>query len=169
MLPGTTASPPKILTPRCCPGESRPLRDEPCPFLCAMADPRDLDLRVRLPVAADAVPPLFLGAEVPELAVLAVRDHLGLHLGAVQNRRAQLHVLTLADQQHLEVQLCPDRLLHLLDLEEVAFLAAVLLSPRPDHCVHRKTPYFPPSTGPAGRGIPPQGAERNGRFSGNAP
>src|ERR1041384_7855770 len=106
MLPGTTASPPNTLMPRCCPGESRPLREEPCPFLCAMfasgGNRGDLDLGVRLAVAADAVPALFLGAEVPELAVLAVRDDLGLHPGAVRPRRAQLHVGAFADQQDLE-------------------------------------------------------------------
>src|SRR5436190_22081016 len=79
MLPGMTASPPKTFTPRCCSGESRPLRLEPCPFLCAMfqiscegrcalsLDPGDLQLGERLAVAADAVPALFLRAEVVEL------------------------------------------------------------------------------------------------------
>src|SRR6267378_3343802 len=96
MLPGMTRSPPYTLTPRCCPGESRPLREEPCPFLCAMvATPSggnagDLDLGVGLAMATDAVPALFLCAEVPELAVLAVRDHLGLHLRALEDRRSQL-------------------------------------------------------------------------------
>src|SRR6202035_634262 len=37
MLPASTASPPNFLTPRRWPGESRPLRDEPPDFLCAMA------------------------------------------------------------------------------------------------------------------------------------
>src|SRR4051812_13853535 len=36
MLPGTTASPPNFLTPRRRPSESRPLREEPPDFLCAM-------------------------------------------------------------------------------------------------------------------------------------
>src|SRR5262249_4889048 len=33
MLPARTSSPPERLTPRRWPAESRPLRDEPCPFL----------------------------------------------------------------------------------------------------------------------------------------
>src|SRR5713101_1672962 len=142
MLPETTDSPPNTLMPRCCPGESPPLREEPCPFLCAMvATPSggnagDLDLGVGLAMAADAVPALFLRAEVPELAVLAVRDHLGLHLRALEERRSQFHFRAFADQQHLEVELRPDVLRELLHLEEVAFLDAVLLAARSHHCVH---------------------------------
>src|SRR5690606_12200785 len=36
MLPGMTCSPPYFFTPRRRPAESRPLRDEPPAFLCAM-------------------------------------------------------------------------------------------------------------------------------------
>src|SRR5437016_5605465 len=36
MLPGSTISPPNFLTPSRCPGLSRPLRDEPPAFLCAI-------------------------------------------------------------------------------------------------------------------------------------
>src|SRR5690606_2571078 len=38
MLPASTAWPPKILTPRYFGLESRPLREEPTPFLCAMTN-----------------------------------------------------------------------------------------------------------------------------------
>src|SRR5690606_12487632 len=38
MLPASTAWPPKIFTPRYFGLESRPLREEPTPFLCAMTD-----------------------------------------------------------------------------------------------------------------------------------
>src|SRR5690349_1426233 len=153
MLPGTTASPPQTLMPRCCPGESRPLRQEPCPFLCAMAvrssrvtsggDAGDLELGVGLAVAADAIPALFLGAEVPELAVLAVADDLGLHPGARHQRLPQLHVGAFADQEDFQRDLGADVLRELLHLEEVALLDAVLLSAGPDHCVHRNSPAFP--------------------------
>src|SRR5712691_2153237 len=137
MLPGMTRSPPYTLTPRCCPGESRPLREEPCPFLCAIVfesslsqcgdarDARDLQLGVGLAVAADAVPALFLGAEVPQLAVLAVRE-----------------ALALADRQHLERHRRAHRLLQLLHLEQVALLDAVLLPARADDCVHRTAPWL---------------------------
>src|SRR5690349_17591872 len=36
MLPARTCSPPKIFKPRRCPAESRPLRDDPPAFLCAI-------------------------------------------------------------------------------------------------------------------------------------
>src|SRR6267378_1641737 len=154
MLPGMTRSPPYTLTPRCCPGESRPLREEPCPFLCAIVfesslsqcgdarDARDLQLGVGLAVAADAVPALFLGAEVPQLAVLAVREDLGLDLGAADRRGPDLDALALADRQHLERHRGADRLLQLLHLEQVALLDAVLLAARADHCVHRTAPWL---------------------------
>src|SRR5713226_2019747 len=38
MLPGMTISPPNFLTPSRRPGLSRPLRDEPPAFLCAILD-----------------------------------------------------------------------------------------------------------------------------------
>src|SRR6266478_251245 len=98
----------------------------------------DAELGVRLTVAADPVPTLFLRAEVPELAVLAVGDHLGLHAGARHGGRAELHLRPFADQEDFQVQLRPDVLRQLFYLEEVAFLDAVLLAARPDHCVHRR-------------------------------
>src|SRR5215468_5909039 len=146
--------------PRLCPGESRPLREEPCPFLCAMADPRDAELGVRLAVSADAVPTLFLRAEVPQLAVLAVRDHLGLHPGARDHRRAELHVRALAHQEHLELELRAHVLRQLLDLEQVAFLDAVLLAARPDHCIHRRSPDFPAWNRPRWQGDSRRGARK---------
>src|SRR5258708_13020600 len=103
-------------------------------------DAGDLDLGIRLAMAADAVPALFLRAEVPQLAVLAVRNHLGLHFGAADEGCTHLHVTALADEQHIEVQLRADRLLELLHLEKVAFLDAVLLSTSHDDCVHLVLP-----------------------------
>src|SRR6266478_3427883 len=128
----------------------------------------DAELGVRLTVAADPVPTLFLRAKVPELAVLAVGDHLGLHAGARHGGRAELHFRPFADQEDFQVQLRPDVLRQLLHLEEVAFLDAVLLAARPDHCVHRRISRLSGlGTGLAGREIPPPGAERNGRSSGS--
>src|SRR5262245_17966298 len=150
MLPGNTRSPPKTLIPRCCPGESRPLREEPCPFLCAMflqspslsGDAGDPDLGVGLPVPADAVPALVLGPEVPQLAVLAVRDDLGLDPGAADRRGPDLDPLAFADRQHFERHGRADRLFQLLHLEQIALLDAVLLAARADHCVHRTAPWL---------------------------
>src|SRR5256885_8506183 len=117
-------------------------------------DARDAQLRVRLAVAADAVPALLLRAEVPELAALAVRDHFGLHPGPRDQRLPQLHVAALADQQHFEIDLRAHVLRELLHLEEVAFLDAVLFSARPDHCVHRRSPRFPAWNRPGRQGDP---------------
>src|SRR5713226_1875969 len=105
-------------------------------------DPGDLQLGVGLAVAADAVPALFLGAEVPQLAVLAVREDLGLDLGAADRRGPDLDALALADGQHLERYRRAHRLLQLLHLEQVALLDAVLLPARADHCVHRTAPWL---------------------------
>src|SRR5205809_5524592 len=52
MLPGMTISPPNFLTPRRRPGLSRPLRDEPPAFLCAILNLLRLALRLRRPPAA---------------------------------------------------------------------------------------------------------------------
>src|SRR3954469_10021690 len=100
-------------------------------------DAGDLELGVRLPVAADAIPALFLRAEVPELAMLAVAHDLGLHPRARDQRLAELHLGPFADQEDVQRHLRADVLRELLHLEEVALLDAVLLSACPDHCVHR--------------------------------
>src|ERR1700742_126363 len=87
MLPPTTASPPYFFTPRRRPAESRPLRDEPPAFLCAMAkcslrsgsaDRHDLEDRVLLAMAvapAIIVPPPLL--EDDDLLALGLGDDLG--------------------------------------------------------------------------------------------
>src|SRR5205809_805895 len=41
MLPGITTSPPNFFTPSRLPAESRPLRELPPAFLCALADQQD--------------------------------------------------------------------------------------------------------------------------------
>src|SRR2546422_5593797 len=60
MLPARTNSPPNAFTPRYFGPESRPLREEPTPFLCAMRATSaelhvgDADFGERLPVAGVA-------------------------------------------------------------------------------------------------------------------
>src|SRR2546428_3252566 len=133
MLPVTAASPPYTLMPGAAPGSRARCAKNPDLF-CAPwrwssrlgGDAGDAELRVRLAVAADPVPALFLRAEVPELAVLAVRHHLGLDACAGNRGRAQLHLGPFTDQQHLELELGADVLGELLHLEEVALLHAVL-------------------------------------------
>src|SRR5689334_966615 len=92
MLPGTTISPPNFLTPRRRPRESRPLREEPPAFLCAIVptpcllaglDAGDAQHSERLAVtvlAAVVVAPLLL--EDDHLVVADMLDDLGRDRGA---------------------------------------------------------------------------------------
>src|SRR4029453_194331 len=88
MLPAVKNCPPKRFTPSIWGLESRPFRELPPPFLCALA--LDLDLgdahsghRLSMP----AGPPVVLPAlELPDqaLVLLALRDHLSQLLGGGQ-------------------------------------------------------------------------------------
>src|SRR6202795_2841459 len=85
MEPPVTSSPPNRLTPRRCEFESRPLREEPCPFLCAMAclpgDRGDLHLGEGLTVTASPSPAFLLFAKVKDAPVLALAQNLADDLG----------------------------------------------------------------------------------------
>src|SRR6266852_1316413 len=100
MLPGMTISPPYFLTPSRRPALSRPLRDEPPAFLCAISYPprspppsaagvdlgdpqHGLVLAVAV-LAAIIVPPLFL--EDDDLVGAALFDQFGADRGARQKR-----------------------------------------------------------------------------------
>src|ERR687891_2306085 len=152
MLPGMTCSPPNFFTPSRWPGESRPLRELPPAFLCAIScllDPsasgyRDLaDAQHRLQLAMAALAPIVLAPlllEHDHLLGLALLQHLGHHLGALDQGRADLQlaaVLLVTDHQHL---IEGDRLAHLaieaLDLDHLAGGNPILLSAGADHCVH---------------------------------
>src|SRR5262249_12131201 len=117
MLPATTISPPNFLTPSRRPALSRPLRDDPPAFLCAilrsprpapaagsggrvdLGDPQH-GLVLAVPVLAPVlVPPLFL--EDDDLVGAAVLDQLGADRGALDERRAGRRLGALADHQHL--------------------------------------------------------------------
>src|SRR3954462_3022796 len=83
--PPVTAWPAKTLTPRRLALESRPLREEPRPFLCAISrvslalDRSDADPREFLAVARAAlVAALGLELEHAELGAAQVLDDLGL-------------------------------------------------------------------------------------------
>src|SRR4029078_8978041 len=86
MLPALTTCPPYALTPRIFGPESRPLREAPCPFLCAMVlrlDRRDLQRRERLAGAVLAAVALAAGVLVDvQLLAAPGADDLGRHLGA---------------------------------------------------------------------------------------
>src|SRR6188508_447213 len=89
--PPVTTSPAKTFTPRRLALESRPLREEPRPFLCAIAngslalDRRDADARQFLAVARAAlVAALGLELEHAELGAALMGDDLGLDRGVGQ-------------------------------------------------------------------------------------
>src|ERR1700680_1309904 len=100
MLPGMTISPPNFLTPSRLPRLSRPLREEPPAFLCAICysfrgprggrayDFRDAQYRLLLAVTSLAtvlVPPLLL--EDDDLGRARLLDDGGGDRSAVKQRR----------------------------------------------------------------------------------
>src|SRR4029077_3775264 len=122
MLPGITISPPNFLTPSRRPALSRPLRDEPPAFLCAILnllrrrlllrrrsflragqpDLRDLQHGLVLAMAVLAaviLPPLFL--EDDDLVGAALLDQGGTDRGAIEQRRAGRDIGAVAHHQHL--------------------------------------------------------------------
>src|SRR5204862_7301547 len=108
MLPGSTISPPNFLTPSRRPALSRPLRDEPPAFLCAImnflrrrllrrrsfflpgqTDLGDLQHGLMLAMAVLApvvLPPLFL--DHYDLVGAALLDQGGADQRAIEQRRA---------------------------------------------------------------------------------
>src|SRR5580700_5586227 len=85
--PPVTFSPANTFTPRRLAFESRPLREEPSPFLCAMFHLRDLDPGQVLAVAGTAlVAALGLELHDPQLRAALVGDHPGRHRNAGQVR-----------------------------------------------------------------------------------
>src|SRR3954449_8943087 len=106
--PPVTASPAKTFTPRRLAFESRPLRLEPRPFLCAIAsllpDLRDSEAGELLPVArAAAVAALGLELEDPQLLAALVADDLGLHGRLGQLGRVEHRVPVAGQQKRREV------------------------------------------------------------------
>src|ERR1700759_4733836 len=92
--PALTTWPPNRFTPRRWALESRPLRVDDAPFLCAMTRPpllrdgSDLDLGQHRPVAlADPVPGLVLVVDHLDLRALGVREDLRGHLDVGQRGR----------------------------------------------------------------------------------
>src|SRR3954447_9934666 len=110
--PPVTTSPAKTFTPRRLALESRPLRLEPRPFLCAiaavlLASGADLvhpDARELLAVALAApVAALRLVLEDADLRAALVADDRGGDLGLPQRLGAELRLAVAGEQQRLEV------------------------------------------------------------------
>src|SRR6202165_3803446 len=114
MLPASTCSPPKRLTPSRLECESRPFLVLPPAFLCAMtkgvlreckrsagADVRDLDLGEQLSVILlPQVMRAALELDDRHLGALAVAHHRGEYLAPLEGRPADLDVRALTHQQH---------------------------------------------------------------------
>src|SRR5690348_11500053 len=102
--PPDTVCPANTFTPRRFAFESRPLRLEPRPFLCAMAasasDLGDADAGELLPVAgAPLVPALGLELEDAQLRPALVGHDLGRHGGLADRLGVELRLRAVARQQ----------------------------------------------------------------------
>src|SRR3712207_1394445 len=109
MLPARTRSPPNFLMPRYFGLLSRPFREEPTPFLCAMVasvsaeiDVVDADFGKALPV------PLLAGVVLPaleleddDLLAAAVPHDLADDPRPVDLGRARLHRVAVGAEQHV--------------------------------------------------------------------
>src|SRR4029079_15529265 len=111
ILPAGTSCPPKRLTPNRLASESRPLRDEPPAFLCAIflllpsrsgrLDALDLHLGEILAVrvlASIMLAPLLL--EHDQMRPARLLDDRTGDLGAAQRRRAELRPVAGVQRQH---------------------------------------------------------------------
>src|SRR6516162_5326922 len=114
ILPGTTISPPNFLTPRRRPRLSRPLREEPPAFLCAIRHSFLMHRTAGTPYLGDAqhglllamtllapivVPPLLF--EDDDLRRAGLLDNRGSNRCASQQRRPRRDLGPLTDHQHL--------------------------------------------------------------------
>src|SRR3954469_870604 len=138
--PPVTAWPANTFTPRRLALASRPLREEPRPFLCAMsappADLGDLDPRQLPPVAgATVVAALGLELERAQLRPAQVLDDLGRDVRPAQRVALEHGVAVAREQQRLELDGGADVFGQPLDEQGLALLDAVLLTAGLDDCV----------------------------------
>src|SRR5882724_1106536 len=150
MLPALIDSPPYAFTPSIFGCESRPLREEPPAFFCAMsvqpslkpipsADPIDLQFREVLPVAGVLLEVLAAPhLEDAQLRVPPMRQHGRRHRGLWHQRRSHAQLRALAQRQHLgQHDLLSDLHRQRLHLQAVARADPVLLAARLDDREHR--------------------------------
>src|SRR4029453_14825963 len=140
--PAFTTWPPKRLTPRRCAFESRPLREDEAPFLCAMSasalrDVADHDagqgLTVPLPLV---VAGLVLELVDVDLRALAVLDDLGRHGHLGQGLRVAGDGVAVDQQDGRERDLVARGTRQAVDRERVAHGHLVLAATGLHHCVH---------------------------------
>src|SRR3954454_24688359 len=139
--PPVTVWPANSFTPRRLALESRPLRLEPRPFLCALlsaprADRRDADARQLLAVAgAPLVAALGLELEHAELGPALVRDDLGLDARGRQPVALEDRVAVAGQQQRPQRHGGAHVVGQPLDEQGLALAHAVLLAAGLDYCV----------------------------------
>src|SRR3954469_9714923 len=138
--PPLTVWPANTFTPRRLAFESRPLREEPRPFLCAMsappADLGDLDPRQLLAMAgATLVAALGLELEHAQLRAAQMLDDLGRDVGLAERVSLEHRVAVAREQQRLERDGGADVVGQPLDEQGLALLDAVLLTAGLDDCV----------------------------------
>src|SRR3954447_2732755 len=145
--PPVTTWPAKTFTPRCCGFESRPLRLEPRPFLCAMRSPSlfllgragnrgDTDPRQLLTVTrAPLVAALRLELEDAELRPAQVLDDLDLDEGGGKAGALEDRIAVTGEQQRRELDGGADVVGQTLDQEGLALDDGVLLTAGLDDCV----------------------------------
>src|ERR1700754_4623239 len=140
--PPVTDSPANTFTPRRLALESRPLREEPRPFLCAISrrslalDRGDPDARQFLTMAGAAlVAALRLELEDAQLWATEVLDDLGLDGGLGQAITLEDGVAITREQQWLHRDGGADIVGQTLDQEGLALDDAVLLTAGLDDCV----------------------------------
>src|SRR2546422_822811 len=150
MLPAATSCPPKRLTPRRFDCESRPLRELPPAFLCAMAclspqhrclclrNTGDLDFGVGLTVAPEpfrVLAPAQL--ENHHFLAEAVSDNLRFHRGAFHHRGSDTERLTVTDEEDLvEHEFAAHGGGELLDPQLLSGGDTILFAAGSDHRVH---------------------------------
>src|SRR3954449_5473469 len=189
--PPVTTWPANTFTPRRLAFESRPLRLEPRPFLCAIGGRLLRGARLTLGLAADRGHPdagellavagaplvaaLWLELEHAQFGAAQVPEHLGLDDDAVQVA-AELGIAVARDEQRLEVDRGALVGGQALDEQGRALLDAVLLAAGLDDCVghdlaHSVTSEVSAPSGPAfarERRRPPRRPRRRG-FESTAP
>src|SRR5262249_6897069 len=151
ILPASTCSPPYFLIPSRRPAVSRPLREEPPAFLCAMtmfpscgdetsAADDLLDAYRRLLLAVPALAARVLAAtrlECDDLWRAALLDDFGSDFGARKDRRANFRLGHAGHHQHLgELHQRAGLPRDLLDREHVVSRHAILLAASLDDSVH---------------------------------
>src|ERR671917_633693 len=142
--PAFTTWPPKRLTPRRCAFESRPLREDEAPFLCAMSasalrDVADHDVGEGLTVPLTlVVAGLVLELVDADLRALAVADDLAGHGHARQRLRVAGDGVAVDQEQRGEGDGVARLTGETVDREPVAHGHLVLAATGLDDCVHHE-------------------------------